>query len=164
MLFPEQPLQQYIWVSGCKPCVWQSIYNRLIINLLWKSYTIQELGIHRENVIGKTQLMGRYVMHNIKHCKNLLATGLLVTHNLKIYTNKIFLSLCLTVPRTPVGHKNDHCYVVHITSGTFVLTYCTSLLKYPHTTVRCCYNAVNFLTNIHKRQLIACPLGMGWLL
>ena len=33
-------------------------------------------------------------------------------------------------------------------------------------TVRCCYNAVNFLTNIHKRHPIAHPLGrgMGWLL
>ena len=28
-------------------------------------------------------------------------------------------------------------------------------------TVRCRYNAVNFRTNIHKRHLIACPLGRG---
>ena len=31
-------------------------------------------------------------------------------------------------------------------------------------TVQCCYNVVNFLTNIYKRHPIACPLGwhMGW--
>ena len=33
-------------------------------------------------------------------------------------------------------------------------------------TLRCCYNMFNFLTNIHKRHPIACPLawGMGCLL
>ena len=97
-------------------------------------------------------------------CDSLVKLLFFLANNLKIYTNKIFLSLYLTVPRTPVGHKNDHCHVVHITSGTSVLTYCTSLLKYPHTTMQCCYNSVNFLTNIHKRQLIARPSGMGCLL
>ena len=27
--------------------------------------------------------------------------------------------------------------------------------------VECCYNTVNFLTNIHKRHPIACTLGRG---
>ena len=36
---------------------------------------------------------------------------------------------------------------------------CTSVNPVLPITVQCCYNSVNFLTNIHKRHFIAYPLG-----
>ena len=56
-------------------------------------------------------------------------------------------------------------FVIHgggVTLSTVLLKMVSMVLPF---TVRCCYNAINVLTNICKRHPIACPLGrdMGWL-
>ena len=55
-----------------------------------------------------------------------------------------------------------YAFVISLMSGLHVfLTFLTVIISLNTCTVQCCYNVVNFLTNIHKRHPIPSPLGWG---